>query len=266
MEGNKTNNGAAEDHHHQNYKTEDHHQSYKTEETILQKTLEELVKVLSCTAKEDTNKKKINACIDVHQKALDDLVNVNSLFTIAVFVGLAYANPKQRSLENRPDCDPDPGLATTLIIFEVNSFACFLLSSLVAKSVKVLLNIRKKELTRNHRFVPDRLCKKVLLSEPWKRFSLGLSVMASFAGIVLLTLSMINLIQIRVGKLNCGSDNALRAVVPLCAIVFAALLFYIPSMAYAVIVIASACLDKNHEETIIASNGSTVPEVSANIV
>ncbi|KAK3220526.1 hypothetical protein Dsin_014496 [Dipteronia sinensis] len=210
-------------------------------------------------AEKDINA-KIIACIDVHQKALDDLVNVNCLFTLAVFVGLAYANPTQPSLENRPECDPDPGLGKRLIIYEVNSFACFLFSSLVAKSIKVLLNIHKKEQTRNHRLVPDRLCKKILLSDSWKRFSLGLSVLASFAGIVLLTLSIVYVIQIRVGKLTCGSGHAIIAVAPLCVIVFAALLFYVPSMAYAVIVTASAI--KENSEDIEASNGSETTKLA----
>ncbi|KAK1578816.1 hypothetical protein Q3G72_033333 [Acer saccharum] len=219
-------------------------------EEMLQKTLENLVETQKNLVETLSSKKendKIKACIEVHQKALDDLVNVNSLFTIAVFVGLAYANPSQRSLENRPECDPDPGLGKRLIIYEVNSFACFLFSSLVAKAVKVLLNIRKKELTRDHRLVPDQLCKKILLSDSWKRFSLGLSVLASFAGIVLLTLSIVYVIQIRVGKLTCGSKHAIQAVAPLSVIVFTALLFYVPSMAYAVIVTASA-IKENSED------------------
>ncbi|XP_057965869.1 uncharacterized protein LOC131156302 isoform X2 [Malania oleifera] len=58
--------------------------------------------------------------IEVHRRALDDLVNVNSLFTIAVFVGLSFASPGQlHSLENRSACDPDPGMARRLIIFEI---------------------------------------------------------------------------------------------------------------------------------------------------
>ncbi|KAI9159617.1 hypothetical protein LWI28_000277 [Acer negundo] len=249
MEGNKTNiHEAHED-----------HQKKAADQNLLQKTLEDLVKALS--SKKDND--KTNACIEVQQKALDDLVNVNSLFAIAVFVGMAFANPNQRSLENRPECDPDPGLGKKLIIYEVNSFASFLLSSLVAKSTKVLLNIRKKEQTRNHRLVPDRLCKKVLLSEPWKRFSLGISVLASFAGIVLMTLSMVYVIQIRVGKLFCGSDYAIRAVAPLCAIVFTALLFYVPSMAYAVIVTASAC--QNCEDVKMASIDSGTPKAPADV-
>ncbi|KAI9162330.1 hypothetical protein LWI28_026212 [Acer negundo] len=252
MDGKKTN---LEAHH-------EDHQNKVAE--MLQKTLENLVEALS--SKKDND--KINACIDVHQKALDDLVNVNSLFTIAVFVGLAYANPGQQSLENRPECDPDPVLGKRLIIYEVNSFACFLFSSLVAKAIKVLLNIRKKEQTRDcPGRLPDRLlerlCKKILLSDNWKRFSLGLAVLASFAGIVLLTLSMVYVIQIRVGKLTCGSAHAMQAVAPLCAIVFTALLFYVPSMAYAVIVTASEIKKhsedtKENSEDIKASNGFRV--------
>ncbi|TXG68276.1 hypothetical protein EZV62_003211 [Acer yangbiense] len=249
MDGKKTNLEAPHEDH-QNKAVE-----------MLQKTLEKLVEALS--SKKD-NTDKINACIEVHQKALDDLVNVNCLFTLAVFVGLAYANPSQRSLESRPECNPDPGLGKRLIIYEVNSFACFLFSSLVAKSIKVLVNIRKKEQTRNHRMVPDRLCKKILLSETWKRFSLGLSVLASFAGIVLLTLSMVYVIQTRVGKLTCGSHHAIIAVAPLCVIVFTALLFYVPSMAYAVIVTASA-IKENSEDIKMDSNGSVTPKAPADV-
>lgn len=100
----------------------------KTE--IPQKTLNDLVNVLERISLSGDN-------VEVHQKALDDLVNVNSLFTIAVFIGLSFAVPHQHSLEARPKCDADPGVAKTLVVYEVVSFSCFLLSSLVAKSLKV---------------------------------------------------------------------------------------------------------------------------------
>ncbi|KAK1557483.1 hypothetical protein Q3G72_025551 [Acer saccharum] len=207
----------------------------------LQKTVENLVETLSS----NTDNDNINACIDVHQKALDDLVNVNSLFTIAVFLGLAYANPNQRSLENRPECDPDPGLGKRLIIFEVNSFDCFLFSSLVAKAIEVLLNISKKELTRDcPDHLPDRLLERLQENSSLRAME---KIFFGVSGccIVLLTLSIVYVIQIRVGKLTCGSDHAIQAVAPLCVILFTALLFYVPSMAYAVVVTASAC--QNHE-------------------
>ncbi|XP_057965860.1 uncharacterized protein LOC131156302 isoform X1 [Malania oleifera] len=161
--------------------------------------------------------------IEVHRRALDDLVNVNSLFTIAVFVGLSFASPGQlHSLENRSACDPDPGMARRLIIFEVISFAFFLLSSLVAKTLKVQLDINRYKYFRDWQ------------SKLWRGSMLSLSLMASFLGIVFLTLSMINVIQIRLGKLSCGSVHAMEAVAPLCAIVLLALAIYVPSSVNAI--------------------------------
>ncbi|GLJ06880.1 hypothetical protein SUGI_0051140 [Cryptomeria japonica] len=43
----------------------------------------------------------------VHVTALDGLVNVNSLFTVAVFVGLSLATPGQRSLDDSGTCNAD---------------------------------------------------------------------------------------------------------------------------------------------------------------
>ncbi|KAJ4730360.1 maternal effect embryo arrest 60 [Melia azedarach] len=176
--------------------------------------------------------------IDVHQKALDDIVNVNSLFTIAVFVGLSFAAPHQRSLENREECNPDPEMAKRLILYEVTSFACFLLSSLGAKALKVLLNLKiiKKKLKPIPKF---QSAFKILLSDTWRRFLLALSIVSSFVGVVLLMLSMIEVIQIRVGKLGCGSYYAMQSVGILCAVVLTALLLYAPSMVYAVIATAT---------------------------
>ncbi|KAM3683635.1 hypothetical protein ACJW31_12G162900 [Castanea mollissima] len=54
----------------------------------------------------------------VHVTALDGLVNVNSLFTIAVFVGLSLTTPNQRSLEPNTACDADIDVARKLLVFE----------------------------------------------------------------------------------------------------------------------------------------------------
>lgn len=208
---------------------------------IHQRTLDDLVKLLSTS--NNSNKKTDDnfdddVIIEVHQKALDDLVNVNSLFTIAVFVGLSFATPHQESLESRRECDPDPGMAKRLIQYEVISFACFLLSSLGAKSLKVLINLEKikKKIKRIPKL--ESLLKKFLLSGTWRRFLLSLSIAASFIGIVLLTLSMVYVIQIRVGRLSCGSDYALHSVASLCGIVLVSLLLYAPSMLFAVVATA----------------------------
>ncbi|KAJ9128722.1 hypothetical protein P3X46_034548, partial [Hevea brasiliensis] len=77
----------------------------------------------------------------VDSSEVHDLVNGNSLFTIAVFVGLSFAPPGQHSLKNLPECGLGPVVAKRLIVYEVISFAFFPLSSLVAKTLKVFLNI-----------------------------------------------------------------------------------------------------------------------------
>ncbi|KAF5930660.1 hypothetical protein HYC85_031533 [Camellia sinensis] len=97
--------------------------------------------IVVCTGdrqEEEEGKKKIK---EILKSGLDDLVNVNSLLSIAVFVGLSYATPGQRSLENRPECDAEPRQAENLVVLEVVAFSFFLFSSLVAKSLKVNFQI-----------------------------------------------------------------------------------------------------------------------------
>ncbi|KAK1566649.1 hypothetical protein Q3G72_002445 [Acer saccharum] len=207
---------------------------------IPQKTLDDLVKVLERMNNSSGAKAGGVEDVEVHQKALDDLVNVNSLFTISVFIGLSFATPNQHSLDSRPECNPDPDIAKKLVVYEVISFACFLLSSLVAKSLKVVLNIRKKEqIDKDHLMIPDRLFKRWLLSEKWRTFLMVVTIAASICGIWFLTFSMINVIQIRVGKLACRSNYALSAVIPLFVVVLASQVIYAPSMMYGVFVTAS---------------------------
>lgn len=163
--------------------------------------------------------------IEIHQKALDDLVSVNSLFTVAVFVGLSYANPADlTSLENRPECNADSGTAKRLVVYEVISFSLFLMSSLVAKTVKVHLIIYRK--------LPHYFNQK-----KWRYYRCAmflLSAWGSILGCVFLTLSMVDVIQIKIGTLSCGSAYTARAVASLIAIVALALCIYAPAMMHAI--------------------------------
>lgn len=184
---------------------------------IDEKLLEKLDQLIGVAKKAEVNDKEI------FKKALDDLVNVNSLFTIAVFVGLSVASRNQHSLDNRDECDAGPDVAKRLVLFEVVSFACFLLSSLIAKSLKVYLNL----------FPPDNFKGHGLLG--WARGIAFLSsVTASTTGIVLLTHSMADVVQIKVGKLSCGSYYAVTAVATLSVIVSIGVLIYLPSMLFTI--------------------------------
>ncbi|KAF8041317.1 hypothetical protein BT93_A0048 [Corymbia citriodora subsp. variegata] len=83
--------------------------------------------------------KMLREAVYVHQRALDDLVTVNSLFTVAVFVGLAFASPEPQNIAGNKECEAGVRVARRLAMNEVISFAFYLFSSLVAKSLKTHL-------------------------------------------------------------------------------------------------------------------------------
>jgi len=72
---------------------------------------------------------------------LPPLVNVNSLFTIIILVGLSLTTLGQHDLENHSSCDANIDVAKKLLVFVVVLFSFFLLSSLVAQGMKLALNL-----------------------------------------------------------------------------------------------------------------------------
>ena len=155
------------------------------------------------------------ALLEIYLKALDDLVNVNSLFTFAVFLGLSYASPGNLSLENRPECNADSGVAKRLVVFEVVSFSLFLMSSLVAKTLKFHFFIHRQKYFG--KVAPLSNCRRWILM-----FTAGGSIL----GCVFLTISIVHVIEIKVGKLSCGSRYTVGAVASLITIVGIAVCIY----------------------------------------
>ncbi|KAL6338542.1 hypothetical protein AAG906_020649 [Vitis piasezkii] len=161
----------------------------------------------------------------VHVTALDGLVNVNSLFTIAVFVGLSLTTPNQHSLENRAGCDAGIDVARRLLVFEVVSFSFFLFSSLIAQGLKLAINLL------NSKDVDDAFRAHINLKV--LRFGMLGSAVGSVLGCLFLMLSMVNVIEIRLGLLSCGSRSAVHAVAALLVLVSSALVVYISTAVYA---------------------------------
>ncbi|KAK1272814.1 hypothetical protein QJS04_geneDACA013168 [Acorus gramineus] len=161
----------------------------------------------------------------IHVTALDGLVNVNSLFTIAVFVGLSLTTPGQRSLEDKSACDAGPDIARKLLVFEVVSFSFFLFSSLVAQGLKLAINLL------NSKDVDDAF--RAHINVKVLRFGMLASAIGSVMGCVFLVLSMVNVVQIRLGVVSCGSVSAVRAVAALVTLVSSALVVYISTVFYA---------------------------------
>ncbi|GER36703.1 maternal effect embryo arrest 60 [Striga asiatica] len=164
----------------------------------------------------------------IHITALDGIVNVNSLFTLAVFIGLAW-NPTDpnNSLVDRPDCSPGPNVAEDLVAFHVYSFSCFLFSSLVALGLKQAIRVARVA-HHDHRalwaFDLARVNRTAL------RVGYVVSAAGSVCGSVFLMLALVDVVQIKLGLLGCGArgGHGYGAVVPLLLLVPSGLLIYVP--------------------------------------
>ncbi|EYU19956.1 hypothetical protein ABFS82_06G072100 [Erythranthe guttata] len=178
----------------------------------------------------------------IHITALDGIVNVNSLFTLAVFIGLAWnpTDPNNSLVDpiQHPGCTPGPKVAENLITFHVYSFSCFLFSSLVALGLKQVVRLVRGGAHHHHNH-EDRVL--------WPAFDLAhinrtalrvgyvVSAAGSVCGSVFLMLALVNVVQIKLGMLGCagGSRHGYGAVVPLFILVPSGLLIYVCTVFYA---------------------------------
>uniref|UniRef100_A0A0D9XI73 Uncharacterized protein n=1 Tax=Leersia perrieri TaxID=77586 RepID=A0A0D9XI73_9ORYZ len=162
----------------------------------------------------------------VHVTALDGVVNVNSLFTVAVFVGLSLATPGElRSLAGDASCDAGPGMARSLLVLEVVAFSSFLFSSLVAQGLKLALNLINSKDPHDtlHAHIDARVLRLGMLA----------SAVGSVVGCVFLMVSMVMVVQIRLGTLGCASNRAAaKAAAGLVGLVTTALAFYVGTVFY----------------------------------
>ncbi|KAF3794567.1 hypothetical protein EJ110_NYTH07126 [Nymphaea thermarum] len=163
---------------------------------------------------------KVGETTNIHVTALDGLVNVNSLFTIAVFLGLSLANPGQKSLQRRAGCDASEEAGRQLVLCEVLSFSAFLFSSLIAQGLKLALRRSGRASSRRHRY---RLL----------RAGLVLSAAGSFLGCATLTISMVLLVEIKLGVLSCRGWHSVVAIVALVTLVPIGALAYISTFWHA---------------------------------
>nr|ACG42582.1 hypothetical protein [Zea mays] len=175
--------------------------------------------------------------------ALDGIVNVNSLFTLAAFLGLAW----------RPSSD-GPGLAdgadrtgnpcaagdraeSDLVSFHVLAFACFLFSSLVALCLKQLVRTypaphRRRAASASASAGGGRTAR---INRAALRVGILASAVGSVAGCGFLMMALVNVVQVKLGRLGCGAGGAAAwaAVVPLVTLVPSAMLIYIGTVFYA---------------------------------
>ncbi|KAL1327261.1 uncharacterized protein LOC107634668 [Arachis ipaensis] len=171
----------------------------------------------------------------LHITALDAIVNVNSLFTLAVFVGLSWnPNDPSNNLNADPACSPTAAIAENLVAFHVYSFSSFLFSSLVALALKQAIRLSRHN---NHHFSIHYPAAVEFIAARINRSALRAGMLVSGAGSVagcaFLMLALVNVVQIKLGTLACGSSHAYAAVVPLLILVPIALLIYVSVVLYA---------------------------------
>nr|DAD26573.1 TPA_asm: hypothetical protein HUJ06_028041 [Nelumbo nucifera] len=146
-----------------------------------------------------------------------------------VFVGLAW-NPtdQNNSLTDDPNCIPGRSVAEDLIAFHVYSFSSFLFSSLIALGLKQAIRIAKSSDAHDgHESMFARVNKTAL------RVGIMVSAVGSVCGCGFLLMALVNVVQIKLGTLACGSFYSYGAIVPLLIFVPTALLIYVCLVLYA---------------------------------
>ncbi|XP_076892333.1 uncharacterized protein LOC143544046 [Bidens hawaiensis] len=162
----------------------------------------------------------------IHMMALDGIVNVNSLFTLGLFLGLAVnpADPNYTLVNSsNTSCLAHSSVAENLVSFHVYSFSSFLFSSLIAFGLKQAVRTVKDGETRVE--VSDGTIAHVNLRV--LRGGMLASAAGSVSGCLFLTLALVNLVQIKLGKLGCLDWYGVAAVGPLVVLVPFALTIYI---------------------------------------
>ncbi|XP_061349603.1 uncharacterized protein LOC133294864 [Gastrolobium bilobum] len=173
----------------------------------------------------------------LHITALDAIVNVNSLFTLAVFVGLSWnPNDPDNNLNKDPACAPTANIAENVVAFHVYSFSSFLFSSLVALALKQVIRLSRTTTTTatsSYHYPAAAVEFLAHINRTTLRVGMLVSGVGSVSGCGFLMLALVNVVQIKLGTLACGSSDSFAAVVPLLILVPIALLIYVAVVLYA---------------------------------
>ncbi|KAG8388848.1 hypothetical protein BUALT_Bualt02G0167700 [Buddleja alternifolia] len=160
----------------------------------------------------------------VHVTALDGIVNVNSLFTMATFIGFSMTVPEAATAASEVRCHASRETVRRLIVFEVLSFSFFLFSSLIAQSIKLAINlINNMDPTDPH---------KADINPSLLKYGLFGSAIGSVMGCSFLMLSIVDFIQVKLGVFSCGG-KPVYALATLVLFVGSGLVVYVTTAIYA---------------------------------
>ncbi|XVE79507.1 hypothetical protein DITRI_Ditri14bG0064500 [Diplodiscus trichospermus] len=177
-----------------------------------------------------TVRRRMISTTTIHIMALDGLVNVNSLFTFALFLGLAWYPIPTLIDASTPGCAASSNIAENLITCHVYSFSSFLFSSLIALAIKQAIKISKDSKDVTAHGVGASLVDVNLMA---LRVGMLVSGFGSVFGCGFLTMALVALVQIKLGTLSCGSLYSFAAIGPLIVLVPLALVVYVCIVIYA---------------------------------
>ncbi|KAG4973983.1 hypothetical protein JHK87_030804 [Glycine soja] len=185
----------------------------------------------------DVSRRKMTRTTRIHIMALDGIVNVNSLFTLALFLGITSTSTTNTLIgEDEAACAAGTSMSEGLIAFHVYSFSSFLFSSLIALALKNVINFSKDVhegdavLDNNNNNWIHSVAK---INTVVLRFGTLVSAFGSVFGCGFLVMALVDLVQIKLGTFTCGSPHTFAAVAPLLVLVPTALLIYVVLVIYA---------------------------------
>lgn len=166
----------------------------------------------------------------IHIMALDGTLNVNSLFALAAFLGISL-NPSDpnSTLITAAACAATSASGRHMVESHVYSFSAFLFSSLIASALKLAIRAGGGARAAVADGGGGRVNLRVL------RAGIVASAAGSVLGCTFLTAALVELVQIKLGKVGCWGWHAAAAVAPLLVLVPSALLIYVCLLFYAFI-------------------------------
>ncbi|XP_020205056.1 uncharacterized protein LOC109790332 [Cajanus cajan] len=175
----------------------------------------------------------------IHIMALDGIVNVNSLFTLALFLGITTTSTTNTLIGDDAACAAATSISEGLIAYHVYSFSSFLFSSLIALALKNVINISKDVdddglvLGNDSASINTWFHSVAKINTVVLRLGTLVSAFGSVFGCGFLVMALVDLVQIKLGTLACGSPHTYAAVAPLLVLVPTALLIYVFLVLYA---------------------------------
>ncbi|KAJ7568272.1 hypothetical protein O6H91_01G025500 [Diphasiastrum complanatum] len=173
------------------------------------------------------NRRFLKAETQIHVTALDEVVSVNSFFTVAVFIGLSFTSQSHNSHADAAAATSNSAEneAKCLLVFEVIAFGCFLFSSLVAHGMKLFIVFANSTIPEEPNMAP--------INQKLLRTGIIASAIGSVSGTVFLLLSMVNIIQLKLGNLTSRNAWADSAALPLIVLVGSGVAIFSSSVFYA---------------------------------